>query len=642
MLMRLKKLLQDDQIRPLDYYFAELISRIAKQQIEAPLEQDVVVFCAAFTSYELGQGNVCLDLDQLDKLFSLGGPLYGQQFQDWTLPPVAQWPELLTNSIAVGANKPLVFELNRVYLARYHQFELSIARRFGQPLNYQVDPRLPQALNQLFPAAPNQLKESEIDWQKVAVAVAASAPFAVISGGPGTGKTTTVTKLLALLIMQAQQRGETLDIRLAAPTGKAAARLTASITGALSQLTLPNQVAKAIPVQASTLHRLLGVLPGRSEFRHHQGHLLHLDVLVVDEASMVDLSLMARLLAALPSNAKLILLGDKDQLASVEAGSVLGDICSLVEQGYSHARCQQLTALTGFNLGEASNKGQLSTVADSLCQLQKSYRFHQQSGIGYLARAVNAGQSARIAPLWSKYQDIVRFELEQITALQQIVAEGYGEYLQWVAALPAGESPQPDAVRAILTAFNRFKLLAALREGPYGVTGLNELVAQWLRLPIEKAPTTASLSEPTVAPWYSGRPIMITANDHQAGLYNGDIGMCLVNENGDHRVYFELADGKVHHFLPSRLPAHQTVFAMTVHKSQGSEFDHTVMVLPDAMSPVLTRELIYTGITRAKQRLTLFAPETILNQAVRAKTLRASGLSYRLANPNMESSCEFI
>ncbi|MFO6425335.1 exodeoxyribonuclease V subunit alpha [Motilimonas sp. KMU-193] len=642
MLMRLKKLLQDDKIRPLDYYFAELISRIEGQDAEPSLQHDVVVFCAAFTSYELGQGNVCLDLAQLDKLFSLAGPLYGQQWQDWGLPPLSQWPELLEQSASIGSDKPLAFDLNRVYLARYHQFELSIAKRFGQPLNYQLDPLLPQVLNQLFPAHSSQADEAEIDWQKVAVAVAATASFAVISGGPGTGKTTTVTKLLALLIMQAQQAGQKLDIRLAAPTGKAAARLTASITGALQQLALPDDITAAIPAQASTIHRLLGVLPGRSEFRHHQANLLHLDVLVVDEASMVDLSLMARLLAALPSNAKLILLGDKDQLASVEAGSVLGDICSLVERGYSPARCQQLQALTGFNLTAATENGQLNTVADSLCQLQKSYRFHQQSGIGYLARAVNAGQSAQLAQLWPNYQDIARFELDQLSELQQMVIAGYGEYLQLVAALPLEQAPQPDAVRAILTAFNRFKLLAALREGAYGVTGLNDQVAQWLNLPREKPATSTSSLEVVVAPWYSGRPIMITANDHQAGLYNGDIGICLANENGHHRVYFELADGKVHHFLPSRLPAHQTVFAMTVHKSQGSEFDHTVMVLPDTMSPVLTRELIYTGITRAKKMLTLFAPETILHQAVRAKTLRASGLSSRLANPTMESSCEFI
>lgn len=639
MLIRLKKLLDDDKIRALDYYFAELISRIEKQQAGSSLPHGVVVFCAAFTSYELGQGNVCLDLAQLDKLFGLGGPLYGQQWQDWALPPLSQWPELLTQSVSVGTDKPLAFDLNRVYLARYHQFEVSIAQRFSQPLDYQVDPLLPQALDQLFPFTLDQGSESEIDWQKIAVAVAATAPFAVISGGPGTGKTTTVTKLLALLIMQAQQLGQKLDIRLAAPTGKAAARLTASITGALNQLALPKDVADAIPAQASTIHRLLGVLPGRSEFRHNQTNLLHLDVLVVDEASMVDLSLMARLLAALPCNAKLILLGDKDQLASVEAGSVLGDICSLVEQGYSAARCKQLAALSGFNLSSVGNYEQPNTVADSLCQLQKSYRFHQHSGIGYLARAVNAGQGAQLAKLWPKYQDIVRFELDQMAELQQRVEVGYGEYLQLVKALPEGEAPHPDAVRAILAAFNRFKLLAALREGPFGVSGLNQQVAQWLNLPAE-APASGFVA--TAAPWYAGRPIIITANDHQAGLYNGDIGICLANENGDNRVYFELADGKVHHFLPSRLPAHQTVFAMTVHKSQGSEFDHTVMVLPDAMSPVLTRELIYTGITRAKKMLTLFAPEAILHQAVRAKTIRASGLSSRLANATTESSCEFI
>ena len=624
MLALLSELLRANKIRPLDYYFAQLIDQLvrkANNDVPEPLS----TFCAAITSYELGQGHVCFELAQLEKLFNSGGPLQGYELARLPLPPFAQWPTLLATSLAFGEGRPLRFELNRVYLARYQQFEQSVSERLAVRAGNEQVPALQQSLAALFPE-PSQ--QDEVNWQKVAAAVAVTSSISVISGGPGTGKTTTVTKLLALLIMQAQQQ-QSLDIRLVAPTGKAAARLTASIGGALADLLLKGQVteevAEQIPKQASTIHRLLGVIPGRNEFRHHQDNLLHLDVLVVDEASMVDLSLMARLLAALPASAKLILLGDKDQLASVEAGSVLGDICSFVTQGYSRERALQLGALTGFDLVSHHLVSQTPCVmADNICQLQKSYRFDKHSGIGFLARAVNAGLASDIPPLWDQYTDIERLELTQQAELKTMVLAGYGPYLDLVAQTRADDVSFEPHVRQILAAFNRFQLLVALREGPYGVSGLNQQVEQWLH----QARKITLNTEKNL--WYVGRPVMISQNDHQAGLFNGDIGICLANEAGDNRIYFELADGKIHHFLPSRLPAHQTVFAMTVHKSQGSEFDHTVMMLPEEMNPVLTRELVYTGITRAKKKLSLFAPVHILNQAVREKTVRASGLIERL------------
>lgn len=335
---------------------------------------------------------------------------------------------------------------------------------------------------------------------------------------------------------------------------------------------------------------------------------------------MVDLPLMARLLAALPGHCRIILLGDKDQLASVEAGSVLGDICSFAEQGFSQEQAAKLNDLTGYQLTGSDDL--LSPIANKLCQLKRSYRFHQHSGIGYLAAAVNQGAVKAMVPLWSNYQDIDLHALSEQAVLRQMTVTGYQHYLRLLAPV---SSEDADEARAMLNAFNLYQVLVALRQGPYGVEGMNEQVEGWL--------TQARLIQPTpsVSPWYPGRPVIITQNDHQAGLYNGDIGICLANSDGANRVYFELADGKIHHFLPSRLPAHQTVYAMTVHKSQGSEFNHTVMVLPDKMNPVLTRELVYTGITRAKQKLDLFSSVALLNQAIVKRTERASGLIPRLA-----------
>lgn len=472
-----------------------------------------------------------------------------------------------------------------------------------------------------------------LNWQKVAAAVALIRQFAVISGGPGTGKTTTVAKLLAALVTQAIQRGEQdalglpllPEIKLVAPTGKAAARLTESIGAAVASLTVDAAVKEAIPTQSSTLHRLLGAIPERVAFRHHRDNPLHLDVLVVDEASMVDLPMMARLLDALPPHARLILLGDRDQLASVEAGAVLGDICAFAGQGYSPAHSQLLSQLTGFEF--APGHGELSVVSDSLCMLQKSYRFHAQSGIGQLAKAINAGQPHLVDQVWQQgYRDI-QFHRLTTEHYQAMINQTVTFYLNYLDGIRDDAPP-----REVLQAFSQVRLLCALRDGDFGVTGLNQR--------IERALAKKGRIKPDDETWYLGRPIMITRNDHGLGLYNGDIGIVMRDpaESTDPitgerrlRVFFEMPDGSIRGVLPSRLPAHETVYAMTIHKSQGSEFADTLMVLPAEFSPILTRELIYTGVTRAKQRLYLYAQPEVVSRAVRLRTERASGLAQLLA-----------
>ncbi|UTV28243.1 exodeoxyribonuclease V subunit alpha [Photobacterium atrarenae] len=475
-----------------------------------------------------------------------------------------------------------------------------------------------------------------LNWQKVAAAVALTRQFAVISGGPGTGKTTTVAKLLAALVTQAMQQGERdpqgqmllpetklPEIKLVAPTGKAAARLTESIGAAVASLTVDAAVKEAIPTQSSTLHRLLGAIPERVAFRHHRDNPLHLDVLVVDEASMVDLPMMARLLDALPPHARLILLGDRDQLASVEAGAVLGDICAFAGQGYSPAHSQLLSQLTGFAF--APGNGEQSVVSDSLCMLQKSYRFHAQSGIGQLAKAINAGQPHLVDQVWQQgYADIQFHPLttDHYQAMINRTVTFYINYLDGIRDdLPPGD---------VLKAFSQARLLCALRDGDFGVTGLNQR--------IERALAKRGRIKPDDETWYLGRPIMITRNDHGLGLYNGDIGIVMRDpaadpESGERRlrVFFEMPDGSIRGVLPSRLPEHETVYAMTIHKSQGSEFADTLMVLPAEFSPILTRELIYTGVTRAKKNLYLYAQPEVVSRAVRLRTERASGLAQLLA-----------
>lgn len=468
-----------------------------------------------------------------------------------------------------------------------------------------------------------------LNWQKVAAAMAITRQFAVISGGPGTGKTTTVAKLLAALVMQAdhgstEKEVATPNIKLVAPTGKAAARLTESIGMAVQSLPVDPEVRKRIPTQSSTIHRLLGSVPNQVDFRHHHDNPLHLDVLVVDEASMVDLPMMARLLDAMPPHAKLILLGDRDQLASVEAGAVLGDICAFSSQGYSRQQEQLLSHLTGFDLAGSHLTGidgarAVSPVADSLCMLQKSYRFHAESGIGKLAKAINNGNPYHVEKVCQHgFKDINHYSLSA-ESYQTMINMTVNFYRDYFDAIELGKEP-----KEVLKAFSAVRLLCALREGDFGVVGLNHRIEREL-VRIGKV----SQADET---WYEGRPIMITRNDHGLGLYNGDIGIAMIDkkvnpENPHLRVFFEMPDGSIRSVLPSRLPEHETVYAMTIHKSQGSEFADTLMVLPSEFSPILTRELIYTGVTRAKEKLYLFALQDVINRSVRLRTERASGLA---------------
>lgn len=601
-------------LRDLDVQLAQLLARWDAD--------DSIQLAVAITSQELGRGHVCFDLMTWPERLAQWQTL----LPEIALPAVSisELTTLLAHSPLVRrvsdpsvveeqAGQPLTVFAGRLYLSRYFRFEQQVAGWLQQaslPIATSADtPELAQQLRQLFTS------QIDVDWQAVAVATACDGRFTLISGGPGTGKTTTVTKLLALLVAQSEQP---LLIRLAAPTGKAAARLTESIAKAKTELT--GQVNAAwlagIPTQASTLHRLLGVIPGLPEFRHNGQNPLPLDVLVVDEASMIDLPMMARLLVALPPQARLILLGDKDQLASVEAGAVLGDICQFVAQGVSSQQAQQLQQRTGYELQNYVQPAG-HPLRDRLCLLRKSYRFAADSGIGKLAEAVNNGDVKAAHAVWAQdYRDIrLHSDEQRLEMAISVAAKGYHAYLAKLA-----EPITSENAIDLLKAFNQIRLLCALHDGPWGINGMNQAIEQRLQ-----AQGKLQMS----GEWFAGRPVMITENEYGLGLYNGDIGIA-ASDGERLRVWFVLPDGKAHGFLPSRLPAHDTAWAMTVHKSQGSEFTHTLLLLPPEVNPLLTRELLYTGITRAREQLDLFATPEMLALMVRKQTERYSGLGAML------------
>ncbi|PRD14248.1 exodeoxyribonuclease V subunit alpha [Pantoea coffeiphila] len=594
-------------LRTLDVQFALMV---------AGEHQPALMLAAALVSRDAGEGHVCLPLELLhpDEMFDGRHPELSQAIWQAAGSPT-NWHHLLSESSAVSDGShgtPLVLQQQRLYLHRMWQSEgqvVEFIHRQQQPLPVD-DAALRMTLDRYFGQQPE-------DWQKIAAAVAITRRVAVISGGPGTGKTTTVAKLLACLI---ELYPGSPRIELAAPTGKAAARLTESLGKTLQQLALDDAVLKRFPAEATTLHRLLGALPGSQRMRYHAGNPLHLDVLVVDEASMVDLPMLANLIAALPPQARIIFLGDRDQLASVEAGAVLGDICRCAEFGYSPARAAELARLTGCEV--TGNEEQAAPpVRDAICLLRKSYRFTESSGIGQLAMAVNAGDVKRAdAVFGGEFSDIRRHGLSSSEEYQQLLNDCAAGYRDYLSRLAAGDSPAD-----VLSAFGRFQLLCALREGPFGVSGLNERIETTLR-------QAGLIRRGTLAngKWYVGRPVMIARNDRLLGLFNGDIGIAMLDGEQALKVFFPLPDGSIKAVQPSRLPPHDTAYAMTVHKSQGSEFEHTLMVLPNQVMPVLTRELVYTGITRAKRQLTLYADTRVFNSAVKKRTQRRSGLMERL------------
>lgn len=563
-----------------------------------------------------------------------------------------------------------------LYLRRYWVYEQQVAHAIAQRLQVHptgvagfdaVDTTRARAwLDRLFPSppsVPNTDDHAEPDWQKIACAVALRAPLTVITGGPGTGKTYTAARLLALLLAM-DSHPQRLRVALAAPTGKAAARLSQSIQGSLVQLQValnsvgaaadspdaaPDLAALTTRIgKAKTVHALLGASRHTRQFRHHAANPLDVDVLIVDETSMIHLEMMAALLQALPATARLIVLGDKDQLASVEAGAVLGDLCTHAQAGhYSADTVAYIDAVTGQQL-PARYHHLATTSAPALAQqtvmLRRSRRF--VGAIGTLAQAVNTGcitstslqdaigQSSDTSTVWLAPQHGLQAPLcVSALAVGQSRAHphaphGYSAYLHLATNPPVGVGQ--DAVLHqrwvldVLKSFDRFRILCAVHDGEFGDHMLN--------LRLQQALQQAKLLQP-YGEWFVGRPVMVTRNDAALGVFNGDVGVVLpaFSQPKLLRAYF-LDGDTARSVAVSRLAHVETAFAMTVHKSQGSEFEHTVLVLPDSVGQVVSRQLVYTGITRARQHFSLVqARGDALFKAVAAPAYRASGLAGVLA-----------
>jgi len=612
------RLLAAGILAPIDYHFARTLGAFAGASEE-------VILCAAFASRAVQLGHVCAEVSHIAELASQ--PLAEEATRGLTWPSLERLLGALRESPLCSdgsARSPLVLDAHgRLYLERYAAYERELAAALhARARRLEVDVALlARGIQRLFPDPAQQAAH------RLAAVVASLHALAVICGGPGTGKTTTVVKILALLQEQAlAQRGSALRMLLLAPTGKAARRLASSVAEGLAALDVPQSVRAAIPTEASTLHRALGFSRVAAQrFRHDAGNPLAADVVLIDEVSMVDLGLLYHVVRAIRPDARLILQGDKDQLASVEAGAILGDIYNPVAAArWSSSFAEQVSAITG---GALSGTPGAPPLGDCLVHLSRSFRYDPESGIGRLARAINSGDVAAASSVLRAHRgpsggDCQWFEPAAPGGPKSLVGEALaGDPLEALATAGYAAFIQSTDPTEKLARLGSYRILCAHRQGRSGVTHMNLAVESWL--------TRAGLIHREGA-FYENRPLIITQNDYALGLFNGDVGVVVKDGAGRLRVCFESIEG-TRFISVGRLPPHETVFATTIHKSQGSEFDEIVVVLPPAESRLATRELLYTAVTRARTFVRVVGSEAAVRAAVARPVSRASGLRHRLA-----------
>ena len=663
---------QLDGLVAVDYFFAKEINQClifkpdstSLLELNQEIKQRQWFHLLIALSASLRDGHSCLPLAQVagKRLFTAGmnesnSETKGFLFSDLNTLTALVAELLLTDPNNENAfEQPIVCSHERLYLRRYYQFEQELKQVVRQrriiksaldaPSNNSIEAlddvgNIKSIIGSLFPdlAQLNDVQPSEIDWQAVAVANAINKNFAIIAGGPGTGKTYTVTKLLAALLMLARTKSNNSDsftipnISLVAPTGKAAQRLSESITSAVKAFrgSIDDKILDLIPEQAKTLHRLLGVIPDQVNFRHHQENQLNIDILLIDEVSMVDLPMMTRIFRALPTKTKVILLGDADQLPSVAVGSVLADFAPRPHLGYSAVNHHYLAQVTGYNsltkveTAEANNSQY--SAADCVTFLLKSRRFDGEGGIGRIANFVINGQYQESWQLLKQSETQDNASLSQGLSKDKQLTLLSGSIETWLAPLVEQYYLglfQCSKVEEAFELLAKFRILSSTRKGPQGVESLNALVIDILRnkgaIPFNRFESNTHL--------YAAQPIMINENDYRLGVYNGDIGVLWRNAQGHLMAVFENAKGGLDWILPSRLPKFETVYAMTIHKTQGSEFDHVAMVLPEQKdNRLLSRELLYTGITRAKKHLSIASSQSVWQSGVSQQVNRHSGLA---------------
>jgi exodeoxyribonuclease V alpha subunit len=575
-----EQLREQNILRDIDIYFAESICEIFDVQ------EHFLLFAVLFNSSD--GGHTCLNLRNLTELSYYED---NQIIIDTNINENAV-KELIQKKViaeAPSTEAPFIYDNGKLYLKTFYMDETTIAGFIRESVREKIDmERLKTLLDKYFP---------ENSMQKVAALTASLMNFCVISGGPGTGKTTTVFNILAI---QQELSENTLSIAVCAPTGKAASRLSESIKEKKKNNTDKN-ITDSIPDKALTIHRLLGISGDNMTGSYSRGNPMKHDIVVVDEASMVDVQMMAGLIRSLKPDCRLILLGDKDQLASVQPGAVLGDICTFAPVNiFSKETATVIKDYTGYDMDSSGD-----SFSDSTVELDVSHRFDDDKGIGLLAKSCRNADTATALKLLkndpSGQVDFIRIDGDFEINISDMILEHFQRYT-------AKSTPEK-----VISEFNSFRILSAHKRQFAGVDHINTTAYKSL--------SKNGLRDNTKQ-FFNGMPLIISENDYTLNLFNGDTGLIL-REEDTLKAYFT-TDSGIKSFSTARLPEHSPVFAMTVHKSQGSEFEHVVFVLPDMESSIMTRELFYTAVTRARTKLTVISSESAVKRCIENKMVRST------------------
>jgi len=613
-IQKIKNLNNPEAFSNIDLFFADFIIKMAKSK------NPILFLTAAMASYSVRKGHICTNLynyfeQPFPEIYSNPDLNNSEQI---CLPDSDQWQECINSYPAIIGNgkikTPLVLDdNNRLYLYKYWKYEQKLATMIFDKARKNVQNKNASKVIEI------SKKPGKVDYQQIAIFAALKNYFTVITGGPGTGKTTIVTSILAKYFSQ----NPSIKIGLCAPTGKAAARLKESIREEVKNLKCSDEIKNKISnLDSSTIHRLLGVKYNTPFFRHNEENKLALDLLILDEASMVSLDLMCKLLQAIKIQTKVILLGDKDQLSSVEAGAVLGDICDTFSPNYfSKNFIKEFENSSSTKIPKTGGISRKHAPLNCIVELQKSYRFDDQKGIGNLKKTILLAETSQssnnvLSILNKKSEEISFSTLPERTSFEQKIID---KILNININIDKKDMPfisylQTNDIKRKYLIFSSFRILCSHRKGIFGVENVNRIITEYL-LQHE--------------PFPDGLPVMVLENDKLLKLYNGDIGIVQKEENGQKRVYFPNTEkpGLFRSFSPAQLPKNEAVFAMTIHKSQGSGFQKTLIILPDRDSQILTKELIYTGVTRSQKLCEIWAKESIIKNSVQRKIKRDSGLN---------------
>lgn len=573
---------------------------------------------AFLVSKKLSEGHICIQIDDAAEELE-ESPFYDVTAVSNNLSRLKEEP-LVT--VKDGAKQPFVLHNNRLYLQRYFNYETQILNRIKAFIESEkgvTEKRIKELgahadfIKALFNSAhfsESSIPAENVDWQLVAAVSGVVNNFTIITGGPGTGKTTTVAKILAILYTI----NPDLKVALAAPTGKAAVRMAESLkASALNVVEGINEKFQGFA--PGTIHRLLKYISDSPYFRHDKDNPVNYDVVIVDESSMIDVALFAKLLDAIGPETKLILLGDKDQLASVEAGSLFGDLCK-TQTGLGVLSAKRAELINSFITDNRRQipldfilKESAHLLSEHVIELRRSHRFTSDKGIGKFSKAIIKNDVQALHEYVENNSDEqVLIDTKYDNEIFEQFVEGYVDYIK-----------EPD-IKIALQKLNQLRVLCAVREGEQGLYKLNAAIENFLR---KKKLINKNLE------YYENRPIIVTRNYYSLGLFNGDVGIIRPDENGVLKAWFEDSNNELKSVLPGYVAESETVFAMTIHKSQGSEYDGVLVVLPDINIPILTRELLYTAVTRAKSKVIVQASEEVILHTAEGVVERASGIMER-------------